>query len=173
MSDDFEYCLAFVLGVEGGYINHPNDRGGETNLGIRASLLQKLGQTLDIHKLSPEQAAHIYKSQYWDVLKLDEIDSQNIKLLLFDQAVNRGPKTTVQLLQGALNSLQGRLILVDGVMGPKTIAEINSVNPQVLARKFLQVCQKRYAEIVVKDPTQAVFLLGWLSRTFALWDRVG
>lgn len=104
-----------VIGFEGDYVNHPSDPGGETKFGIS----KRAYPDLNIRDLTLEDAKTIYKRDYWDKLRLDELPD-NIRYPLFDTAVNSGIGTAVKLLQRAC------FVMDDGALGPKTIQAANT-----------------------------------------------
>jgi lysozyme family protein len=117
---NFKYAFDKTVKAEGGYVNDPNDAGGETYLGISrknhpTSKMWKiidetkkkygtkgLGSVLKTNKTLDGIAEDIYKKQYWDVLKLDKVKSQKIAEQLFDMGVNAGPVTAIRLAQKVL-----------------------------------------------------------------------
>ena len=130
----FDDAFKIVLGFEGGYVNDPADRGGETNYGITAATLESakvkgwVPTNVTIKNIKLDHAKTIYKRGYWDVIKADSLPDP-LDLILFDMAVNHGPGTAVKLLQQSLNSILkvGSSLAVDGIMGPKTIAAVKDV----------------------------------------------
>ena len=94
MKDNFEVCLALTLGYEGGYVNHPRDPGGPTNMGVTiATLSHELGRqatVADVKALTRETAAAIYRKKYWNLVGGDALP-RGVDALLFDIAVNSGP----------------------------------------------------------------------------------
>ena len=93
MKSNFDACLRFVLQYEGGFVNHPADPGGATNLGItRATLAawRKRPVTVaDVRALTRDEAAAIYRAKYWDAIGGDALPA-GVDLLAFDIAVNMG-----------------------------------------------------------------------------------
>lgn len=175
MNPIFERCLAHVLKTEGGYVDHPEDKGGPTNFGITIQTLRDYSglpsiPTSMIKSLTLEHATRIYEQKYWNTMRLDRVRSERLCLVLFDQGVNAGPVTAVQMLQQVLNEHFAEKLTVDGVIGNRTDAAIATAPENRLIRKFLQQAQDRYATICVKNPSQIVFLKGWLNRTHALQD---
>lgn len=115
-----EDCIKFVFGVEGSPTDDPDDPGGFTKYGIA----QNFHPEADVRNLTIEQAAQIYKVEYWDAVRAEDFPP-HLRLALFDTAVNCGPKIAIQLLQSALK------VKVDGVVGPKTLEAANS-SPRAL-----------------------------------------
>jgi lysozyme family protein len=117
-ASSYETALAFVLQYEGGYVNHPKDRGGPTNLGITQKTLSRFrGEPVtiaDVKALTVAEAARIYRQNYWDEIQGDDLPA-GIDLALFDFAVNAGPGRAIKLFQAVLNVTQ------DGLIGPRTL----------------------------------------------------
>ena len=155
---------------EGGYTNHPVDRGGPTNMGItRAALSDYLGRPAsvdEVRTLTRTQAVAIYRSRYWNAAKIDLLPLP-LQPVVFDTAVNMGPATAIRMLQQVLGDL-GRPVPVDGVNGRRTtIAAIDAVAGLGAARVVDAVCdlrKQRYLDLVAADPSQTVFEAGWLKR---------
>lgn len=171
----FEAALAFVLSVEGGYSDgitaaSKHDRGGATNHGISIEILRlwrdnpglKAG---DVLALTIEEAKTIYRGWYWDMMNLDQVVDLRLKMLLFDQGVNRGVGTAVLGIQKVLSEDFGYQLTKDAMMGPKTLQAINQADPLSLMIEYLHQAQHGYVKIVLSNPSQIVFLKGWLSRT--------
>lgn len=89
---DFNSSLKKVLEFEGGYVNDPDDPGGETNLGIS----KRAYPNLDIATLTPSTVAPLYKRDYWDAAGCEQIPSP-MNFLVFDCAVNQGTHTAITL----------------------------------------------------------------------------
>lgn len=120
-ADRFEVCLGEILAHEGGYVDHPRDPGGATNLGItRATLAAwrkvKLAEVskFDVRKLSRKEAAGIYRARYWEFCRCGELPP-GIDLVVFDAAVNSGPRRSARWLQASLG------VKTSGSVGPATI----------------------------------------------------
>ena len=115
-----------------------------------------------------------YRAMYWDRLKLDQVQSQKVANMLFDQAVNAGVKASGRRAQAVINTLRGdeSAILVDGVFGPVTVQRLNALPPKRFAIEFIKATQLAYVEIVSKEKSQIVFLKGWINRTHTLLDEV-
>lgn len=173
----FERCLEHTLGIEGGYSDHKNDRGGATKYGITVSTLTRHRKGWvtkeDVNNLSLEEAKRIYEKDYWHYMRLGEVKSETVQLILFDVGVNRGPDASIRNLQVVLRRYYRKQIAVDGIMGPQTLSAMDDVDTDSLARKLIQSVQLDYVEIVKRNPPQAVFLKGWINRTHRLWDACG
>ena len=151
----FEEIIEKVLEHEGGYVNDPNDRGGETNFGIT----KKFYPDVDIKNLTKEQAKHIYHTDYWRWGKCDEIPSR-LRHIYFDMLVNFGKRGAVKVLQRAANAKNKDKIDVDGGLGPATFKAIQNLElERVRAYRVL-----RFANLVIKKPEQERFWFGWFRR---------
>lgn len=170
MNKDFEKAFEMIIGHEGEYSNHPMDHGGPTIFGITHREISKfLGHEASIDEVKHfplESAKAIYKTKYWDAIKLDSINSLLIKLLIFDQGVNCGPVSALIRMEKILG------IKPNGVMDNETIFAINKRDEKELAYEFVKATQKNYINIVKKNATQIVFLSGWINRSLKLMDMI-
>lgn len=173
----FETCLKFTLKHEGGFVNHPKDRGGPTKFGITKKTLEMYRDVSgltdqDMYNLQYDEAAAIYLNEYWRPLRAN-LFSPRLALFLFDQSVNRGTVSVVKQLQRAVNDGLGRNLEVDGVVGPKTISAVTYMpGENELLRNLLRGSVNFYVDLVKRDPSQLAFLRGWLNRIFDLWDEI-
>jgi len=172
----FADALNIVLSHEGGYANVTGDRGGETYRGIsRVNWPNWPGwQIVDQNKplknnqvikntLLENLVSIFYKIQFWDAIEADKLPS-SIRPLAFDFAVNSGTKTAITSLQKVLVDTTGKKILIDGRIGPQTIALANQVQPKLLFDNYKQARLEFYSKIVENNPGQKKFLKGWLNR---------
>lgn len=117
--DAFPAALKELLKHEGGYVNHPADPGGRTNLGVTQRVWEawtgKKANEAVMRSLTPEKVAPLYRKHYWETVRADELPG-GLALTVFDFGVNAGPGRAIKFLQ----QLAG--VLVDGVIGPMTIA---------------------------------------------------
>lgn len=161
-----------------GYVNHPDDPGGETNYGITRAVAQEYGYRGLMKDIPFTMVKEIYRKRYWDRLFADAIGAQEIAEELFDTAVNCGVAVVVTFLQRALNALNknGTLypdITVDGICGQQTIgilARALAVQPwyRLCILRALDSLQcVRYIELAEKNVKFETFLPGWLK------NRVG
>lgn len=174
---NFEACLTHILKSEGGFVDHPMDKGGPTKFGITLQTLADYSGLPLIHKsaietLTIENASKIYEIRYWNTMNLGRIASKKVCLIVFDQGVNAGPVTAVKMLQEVLNESFNCKLKIDGDLGNKTDAAISTADEALLCRRLIQKAQARYISICVANPDQLVFIKGWLNRTFALWEAV-
>lgn len=162
---DIKPALIKLFGVEGGYVNDPDDAGGETKYGIS----KRSYPTLDIKGLTLDQAAVIYERDFWAPLRLSEIINQTIAEEVFDTAVNCGVGTAARILQEAVNltNYPAPDITVDCHPGPVTIAAVNNhKSPKALYKALNGLQFIHYMQIVRNNPKQEKFIRSWLSRVF-------
>ena len=154
MKTTFEEIIEVVLEHEGGYVNDPHDRGGETKYGIT----KKFYPNVDIKNLTKEQAKKIYHQDYWRPAKCDEAPS-HLRHIYFDMCVNFGRGGAVKVLQRAANA-KGAKLKVDGGMGPATLKAVQNVeHNRVKSYRILH-----YANLVINKPEQEKFWYGWFKR---------
>lgn len=164
---DFEKAIPLILKHEGGYVFHPNDPGGETNLGITDMLDGKVDGMVDldgdkigdvtVKGLTVAQAKQVYKSRFWDKMQGDKFKDQQIANIVFDGYVNMGAR--------ALKMLQKELGCgIDGRIGPNTLAAINSAAPHLLFDDYKDARRMFYIKLAERKPKLKDFLKGWLNR---------
>ena len=160
MADFKNYAPKLQL-FEGGYVNHPDDSAGPTNKGVTLRTYREhFGQNKtieDLKNLSDKEWEHIMKTGYWDKCKADQIGSQSVAEILVDWCVNSGMVglRRVQELVGAKP---------DGIAGPITLSLINTSNPKMLFDRIKAARTQFYIDIVKKNPSQKVFMNGWMNR---------
>lgn len=164
MKDNFEQCLALVLKHEGGFSNNPKDPGGMTNLGVTKKVWEKwVGHPVDeaaIRGLGPADVEPLYKEFFWDKIKANDLPL-GVDYACFDFAVNSGVPRAIKTLQKAVG------VNADGVIGPATLAAIESQNPRDLAT---EICEIRL-NFLQSLPTWGIFEKGW-SRRVAEVEKV-
>jgi lysozyme family protein len=161
--DNFSKALEFSLRWEGGYSDHPADKGGATMRGITQAVydayLRSIGApSYPVKGIRDEEIEWIYRRNYWDEVKGDSLPFP-LSMAVFDCAVNSGPDRSIKLLQAACGGL-----VIDGAIGPKTLAAAQVVS----AGKVIDERESFLRHIVARDASQKVFLAGWINRTTAL-----
>jgi lysozyme family protein len=155
-------AIEVILKNEGGFVNHPADRGGATNWGITKKVYEQYkGRPVTIEEIKnmPRwEAIEIYKKNYWDAIAGDKIKYYATALTLFDQAVNRGVSTVIRQAQQVLG------LIPDGKIGTQTLAALNAMPDTKFVPLFLAAAENSYKTIVQRNPSQSVFLKGWLKR---------
>jgi len=161
-----ELLVPKILKWEGGFVNHPNDKGGATNKGITISTytyyrkLKRLPapSVNDLKNLSNDEWMDILKTLYWDKWKADEIHNQSIANLLVDWTWGSGA-------YGIKYPQQVLGVVADSIVGKKTLAAVNDYpNQEELFKKLWNRRKKHFEDIANRDPSQKVFLKGWMNR---------
>jgi len=158
-----------VLRREGGYVNHPSDRGGPTNFGItQATLsdwLKRPASVNDVSTMSEATARDIYRANYFIKPGYDAITDPALQGLMFDFAVNSGPGAATKALQTVLQKMGLYTGAIDGGFGPLTRQALRGVTnwPELY---FRVKCERYelYLRFIGRDPAQAVFATGWANR---------
>lgn len=163
---NIDLLIPIILKWEGGYVNHPSDKGGATNMGITLGtfmyyrIMKGLPKPTveDLQNITVEEWKDILKTQYWNRWQADYIKNQHIANLLVDWHWGSG----VYGIQYPQQVLQ---VTADGVAGKVTLAAVNNYpNPEELFQKLWNRRKQHFEDIVKKDPSQKVFLKGWLNR---------
>jgi len=151
----FSEAIKKTLIHEGGYVFDKDDAGGETNFGISKCAYPNV----DIKNLTLAGAKEIYRRDYWERLRADEITHQQVADELFDTAVNMGVRTATKLIQMALD------VHPDGKLGNITLAALNKSDAEKILLKFKLAKIARYTYLAKKRPANRKYLLGWINRT--------
>ncbi len=156
--DSFKKIISAVLEHEGGYVNDPDDPGGETKYGIS----KRAFPDVDIKNLTVPQAIDIYKKEYWEPSKV-EILPERLWSTYFDMAVNMGRKRACEILQKACNHKNKVKIKVDGRLGRNTADSSKKLEPERL--QSFRV--KYYADLVNRKPKLEKYWYGWYKRAIS------
>ena len=145
----FDEVFERVIGHEGGYVNDPQDPGGETKFGIS----KRSHPNWDINAITIEQAKEIYRNDFWLRAKCDEYDPM-IGFQLFDAAVNSGIGNAIRFLQRAVD------VADDGWVGPVTVQAIRTFPPTTVVLRF----NAERLDFLTKLTTWDRFGRGWARR---------
>ena len=161
-----------VLDREGGYVDHPHDRGGPTNHGITMNTLSSWrGQPVsaaDVKALSRAEAGKIYRNRYWHAPGLGSLGLPDLLAeAVFDTAVNSGPTRAVRMLQRCVS------VRDDGIVGPITTQALQRTDPTRLTARYLAHRGLFYGEILGRDKSQESFRNGWANRLAEFIERMG
>lgn len=157
MAESFDHCLKIILHHEGGYVNHPKDPGGETNLGVTKRVYEEWGGTKEMRDLTVEDVAPIYEKNYWGRLKCDKLPV-GLDLCVFDFGVNAGTGRAAKYLQRMIGAS------ADGAIGPNTLSKVREfVSAEGLdaAIQDYQAARQKYYESL---STFETFGKGWTRR---------
>lgn len=162
VAENFQPSAKIVRVYEGGYSDHPLDPGGATHLGITIAVLSKhRGRPVskaDVRALTWEEAATIYRANYWRPMRCDELPA-GLDLAVYDCAVNQGVGRATRFLQQAAGAR------VDGVMGPVTVAAVSMADPATLLDEFMALRMHGYGMLQKLFRT---FGLGWSRRLIGI-----
>lgn len=157
MKENFDACFDLMIKHEGGYVNHPKDPGGMTNLGVTKRVWEeytgKTATEADMRGLTKEKVKPLYRKNYWDKVRGDDLP-KGVDYAVFDFAVNSGPGRSARSLQRVLEVKQ------DGEIGPKTLAKVFDANPRELVQ---DICEQRM-KFLQSLPTWDTFGKGWKRR---------
>jgi lysozyme family protein len=157
MNSNWDNALKAVLHHEGGFVNHPSDPGGITNLGCTKNVWEEwCGHPVteqDMRDLQPSDVAPLYKSKYWDRVKGDDLPS-GVDYIVFDAAINSGAGRAARWLQECVGTQP------DGAIGPMSL---QAANAMVAADLINLYCNKRLA-FLKELKTWDVFGKGWERR---------
>lgn len=130
---NFTEALEHVLKHEGGFVNHPSDPGGMTNLGVTRAVWEEWvgreSNEKEMRSLTPEIVAPLYKQKYWDRVKCDDLPS-GVNYAVFDASVNSGTGRAAKWLQEAVGAV------ADGAIGPNTIAKVKAHDADALVNAY-------------------------------------
>lgn len=159
---DYKQLVPIVKKFEGGMSNHPNDKGGCTNSGVTIATYRfhfgKNKTCSDLKKMTNEEWNYIFKQCYWDKWKADSINNQSIANLVVDWYWTSGV-WGIKYVQRILG------VADDGKVGNITISALNNYKSQKdLFGKIWARRKKHFDDIVKKNPSQKVFINGWINR---------
>ena len=164
----FALCVAFTFDEEKGYANVSNDPGGPTNMGIIQDTLDaarvkypELGLPLYVKYLTKAQAREIYRLEYWNEIRGDELPLY-LAQAVFDACVNTRMAKVVKWLQYTVG------VTPDGNIGPKTIAAAKKVNPKKALEEFHA---RRSFNFMLQDDIDDTFGLGWGRRLIRIHNQ--
>ena len=144
MKSNFDKCLAMLLEHEGGYVNSKHDRGGMTNLGVTKRVYDEwIGRESteqEMRDLTPDDVAPIYKKNYWDRVKGDQLPS-GVDWCAFDWAVNSGSGRPAKAIQRAVGATQ------DGAIGNQTLGLVAEKDPKFIIDYVYTVRQAFYESL--------------------------
>lgn len=174
---DIDDLIDEVIAREGGYSDHPADRGGATNMGITQAVARANGYTGAMQALPRGVAKNIYRRLYWERPGYAFVaeTSWSIAAELFDTAINMGVAAATGFLQRALNALNRNQkdypdLKVDRSLGARTLAALRAfralrgaAGDRVLLKAIEALQGERYIALAESRPANEVFLYGWLA----------
>jgi lysozyme family protein len=173
-----DHLIEALIEREGGYVNHPADRGGPTRFGITEAVARAHGYSGKMAELPQDEAAAIYRRLYWLRPRFDEVARRvpRVASELLDTGANMGPAVATTFLQRALTALNRNAkdypdLVPDGRIGDRTLAALDnfldvrgkSGGETVLLRALEALQGERYLRLAEKRPANEAFLYGWLA----------
>lgn len=176
----FEQAIETVLLHEGITSHDAADHGGFTHYGISLRFLKTLDEletegflagdlnhdgqidVQDIQGLGRQAAIGLYRRYWWEPYGYDRISHQALATKVLDLTVNMGAKASHCCLQRAVRAVSGQCLIEDGIIGPKTLQAVNSLNPEALLPAYRSEAASYYR--LLREPH---FEKGWLNRAYA------
>lgn len=161
---DTNKLIRDIIEREGGFVNHPNDKGGPTKWGITAATLgrwRSLGRNATIEEvraLTKQEAEDIYYVQYVKKPGFDKVPDEHLRTQLVDYGVNSGPMLAITKLQEIIGAD------ADGILGNETLSALSLKDQRVVNNQLVAARVRMFGRIVTKAKTQIAFLDGWLAR---------
>jgi lysozyme family protein len=166
MKENFDKCLALMLAHEGGFVNHPQDPGGMTNLGVTKRVWEEwVGHEVDekqMRVLTPETVAPLYKRKYWDACRSDDLVS-GVDYVVFDVAVNSGAGRAIKFLQSCVG------VDADGGFGPRTLDAVKVAEQD--PERLIELYSAKRLEFLQSLKTFETFGKGWSRRVAEVKDK--
>lgn len=172
-----EEMIDSVIGREGGYTNHPADRGGPTRWGVTQAVARAHDYDGDMRGYPRARAEAVYRTLYWARPRFDQVAERAASLAaeMFDTGVNMGPAVAAAFLQRALNALNRGAsdypdVVCDGQIGPQTLDALDrflarrGASGEMVLLKAVEALQgERYLHLAERRPANEAFLYGWLA----------
>jgi lysozyme family protein len=173
-----EHLLDALIEREGGYVDHPADRGGATRFRVTEAVARALGYRGAMRVLPRDEALAIYRRLYWLRPRFDQVARRapRIAAELFDTGVNMGPAVAATFLQRALTALNRNGkdfadLVPDGRVGPQTLTALDAFldargergGETVLLHALEALQGERYVRLAERRPANEAFLYGWLA----------
>ena len=157
MNTNFDACFNHLIKHEGGFVNHPSDPGGATNLGVTQAVwedwIDRSVSEENMKALTPAKVAPLYREMYWDRIKGDKLPS-GVDYCVFDAAVNSGVSRAAKWLQTTVGAV------ADGMIGEQTLKQVLLTNPQMVIDKYSAI----RLEFLKGRSTWPTFGKGWERR---------
>jgi lysozyme family protein len=156
MTGNFKACLDLVLKSEGGWVNNPNDPGGETNFGVTKRVWEEyVGHPVEsLKKLTKEEVAPLYELKYWRPC-YGELLPRGLDYLCFSFGINAGCGRSIKDLQKSIG------VISDGIIGPRVMQKLRESNIADVIKVFSE-SRREYYKSLKSFP---IFGRGWISRT--------
>ena len=165
-----EKVIDGIIEIEGGYVDDPSDSGGKTKYGITEAVARKEGYAGKMIDLPRSLAFDIYSVRYWDSVRASDIEkiSSRVASEVVDSAVNIGVRGASKMLQRSLNALTNHNLVVDGIVGSRTIKALaehieHRKDDTVLMKALNCIQGEYYITLTEKRGKDKRFIYGWLN----------
>ena len=166
MNSNFDKCLEMLLVHEGGYVNHPQDPGGTTNLGVTQKTWEEwVGHPVtdkEMRSLTPLMVSALYKRKYWDASRCDDLVS-GVDYCVFDISVNSGVGRAIKLLQSSVGATP------DGGFGSITSALVKKAEED--PERLIELLSAKRLEFMQSLKAFPVFGKGWSRRVAEVKEK--
>ncbi|SED22148.1 Predicted Peptidoglycan domain-containing protein [Tenacibaculum sp. MAR_2009_124] len=177
----YELFKTSIEAAEGGFQLLKNDKGNYnsrkelvgTNHGVSAKFYERVigrpPSVEDMKSLTKAESHILFKNEFWDKVRADEIQSQGVAEIIADHAINANPRVTAKIVQRTLNNYFGKSLAVDGAIGSQTLQAINSVDDKLLFEKIADGRLAYYKSL----SDYRYFAKSWTSRVYELARKFG
>jgi lysozyme family protein len=166
MNTNFEKCLEMLLVHEGGFVNHPDDPGGMTNLGVTKKVWEEwVGHDVsekEMRNLTPTMVAPLYQKKYWNACRADDL-IPGLDYCVFDVAVNSGVGRAIKLLQSSVGAVP------DGGYGPATAALVQEAEKD--PERIIELFSAKRLEFLQSLKAFPTFGKGWSRRVAEVKEK--
>lgn len=160
----FNKAFHRVAMMEGEWSDHPLDKGGKTRFGISKAA----HPSVDLDSLTLDTARQFYYDNYWSRYGIYRLASKpNVAIKVMDMSVNMGGRKAIMVLQRALRACGHKGVDDDGILGDETARAVEMSNEECLLVGLRSESAGYYRGIVSMQPTQSIFLKGWLNRAYS------
>ena len=150
---NYEQAFSKLIENEGGYSNHPDDKGGATMWGVTEQVARQNGYTAPMQDMTLDYAKLLYRKLYWDACRCEELPPE-VRFPVFDAAVNSGVSRAIKWLQQSVNEVQ------DGVIGTMTLQAVRRAIPSITATRINGI----RLLFMTNQPNWPAFGKGWARR---------
>jgi lysozyme family protein len=166
--EDIHLIVDEIIEREGGFVDHPDDRGGPTNFGVTMKALSAWRgyevSRADIANLSRKEALGLLTHRYVLMPGIYALGFRGVVRCVADMSVHHGPTRAIKMLQRAV------AVQEDGIMGPTTRGAADNMRADLLVDRLVKIRCIRFVRIVEHTPSQIAFLEGWISRALSFID---
>ena len=168
--DTVDQLIKAIIKLEGGFVDNPHDHGGATKYGITIPTLEAFNRhsqtTLDVENITPQLAYNIYYQLFYFAPKINLLPAK-IQDVMLQMAIHISPVSAIELLQDVLKAHGENITKIDGIIGPVTLKAASAAWDAIGNDLITSIVHRQiayYQKIVQRDPSQHMFLSGWINR---------